>query len=129
MPTPLIFISTWTVKEGQVEDLESYFQRISQIVDANEPRIIAFNAFLNEAGTEMTSIQVHPDTASMETHMQVLRDAWDESFSHYSELVEGVSVAYYGTPPESALTMDLESGVPIDLKPRHLGGFTRSPGG
>ncbi len=128
MPTPLIFVSTYKVKEGKVKELEAYFERISQIVEAREPQLIAFNAFLSEDGTEMTSVQVHPDTASMETHMQVLREVWDESFSEYAEhLEEGLGVAYYGTPAESALAMDKEAGVPIDVKPRHLGGFTRSP--
>ncbi len=130
MPAPLIFIATYKVREDRVEDLERFFKRIAGLVEAKEPQIIAFNGFLNEDGTEMTSIQVHPDTESMETHMQVLRDAWDESFAGYTEVLEeGVSVAYYGTPAESALAMDQESGVPIDLKPRHLGGFTRSPSG
>lgn len=130
MATPLIFVSTYKVKEGKVEKLEDYFERVSRLVEVREPQIIAFNAFLSEDGTEMTTIQVHPDTASMDTHMQVLREMWDESFAEYADyLEEGVSVAYYGTPAESALAMDREAGVAIDLKPRHLGGFTRSPMG
>ncbi|MDX1469841.1 MAG: hypothetical protein R3258_10925, partial [Acidimicrobiia bacterium] len=76
MPTPLIFVSSYKVKEGKVEELEAYFERMSQIVEAREPQLIAFNAFLSEDGTEMTSVQVHPDTASMETHMEVLGEVW-----------------------------------------------------
>lgn len=130
MPTPLIFVSTYKVKADKVEELKDYIERISDVVEAEEPQIIAFNAFLNDDGTEMTSVQVHPDTASMETHMEVLREAWDGMFARYTEfLEEGVSVAYYGTPAESALAMDRASGVPIDLKPRHLGGFTRATPG
>lgn len=128
MPTPLIFVATFRVKEGKVKELKDYYERVSQLVEAREPQLIAFNAFLSEDGTEMTSIQVHPDTESMETHMQVLSELWDESFAEYAEyLEEGLGVAYYGTPAESALAMDREAGVPIDLKPQHLGGFTRSP--
>ena len=41
----------------------------------------------------MTGIQVHPDTESMEFHMQVLKDNWDESFSEYGELLEVISIA------------------------------------
>jgi hypothetical protein len=40
--------------------------------------MIAFHGFVNDDGTEMTIIQVHPDTASMDFHMQVLTDKLDE---------------------------------------------------
>ena len=39
-----------------------------------EPRVIAFNIYVNDEGTEVTGVQVHPDAASMEFHMQVLRE-------------------------------------------------------
>lgn len=39
----------------------------------------------------MTSIQVHPDTDSMEFHMQVLKDNWDALFSEYGEMLEGTT--------------------------------------
>jgi hypothetical protein len=126
MSKPLIVVSTFRVKEGKAAELKSYYQSIADIVAANEPQIIAFYGFLNEAATEMTSIQVHPDTASMDFHMQVLRDNWDESFSRYSELVEAISVDYYGTPPPSALDMDLQREYRLGLKPRHLAGFVRT---
>lgn len=126
MAKPLIVISTFKVKEGKAAELISYYQSIAAIVAANEPQIIAFYGFLNEAATEMTSIQVHPDTASMDFHMQVLRENWDESFSQYSQLVEAISVDYYGTPPESALDMDLQREYRLGLKPLHIAGFARS---
>jgi hypothetical protein len=129
MSAPLIVISTFRVKEGKLQELQRYYQKILDIVETNEPQLIAFHGFLNEDGTEMTSIQVHPDTSSMDFHMQVLRDNWDESFSEYSQMVEGIGIEYYGTPPESALEMDVQSEMGLGLKPLHIAGFTRSAGG
>ena len=131
MSKPLIFISTFRVKEGKREQLEQIYKKIVAIVEDKEPQIIAFNAFLNEEGTEMTSIQVHPDPTSMDFHMEVLRENWDESLSEYSQLIEpdGVRVEYYGTPPASALEMDIQAGVEPILKPRHIAGFTRAATG
>lgn len=60
MAEPLIFISKWKVKEGKLEDLMRYYKEILKIVEANEPPLIAFHGFVNEDGTEMTSIQIHP---------------------------------------------------------------------
>jgi len=128
MGEPLIVITKSTIKEGRERDIAKWHQRIDNIVERNEPQIIAFHAFLNEDATEMTSIQVHPDAASMELHMQVLGENWDESFSDYAQLLNILSVEYYGNPAASAVSMDRERGLAVTVHPRHLGGFTRSPG-
>ncbi len=51
---------------------------------------------INEDETKYTNIQVHPDPTSMEIHMQVLNDNWDETFSRYGDNVEGIKVECYG---------------------------------
>ncbi|MEX0826170.1 MAG: hypothetical protein WD184_05410 [Acidimicrobiia bacterium] len=125
MAEPLVFISTWRIAEGRVADLEAYYRRVVEIVEAKEPQIIAFHGFLDEDGTEFTSIQVHPDADSMEFHMTVLRENWEESFAQFGEWAESTGVQYLGTPPESARVMDRQLNSPVTVKPRHLGGFTR----
>jgi hypothetical protein len=127
MGEPLIVITKSTINEGRERDIAKWHQRIDSIVERNEPQIIAFHAFLNEDATEMTSIQVHPDAASMELHMQVLGENWDESFSDFAQLLKIQSVEYYGNPAASAVRMDRERGLAVTVHPRHLGGFTRSP--
>lgn len=103
MTEPLFVLSTFKVKEGRVDDVKKHYRRILDIIEPNEPQLIAFHGFLSEDETEMTSIQVHPDTDSMEFHMQVLKDNWDALFSEYGEMLEGIRIEYYGTPPQSAL--------------------------
>lgn len=129
MSIPLIIVSTFRVKEGKLEDLKRYYAMVSEIVKVNEPQIIAFYGFLNQDATQMTSIQVHPDTASMDFHMQVLRQNWDESFSNYSQMVESLKVEYFGTPPESALKMDMAGNYDLHINPNPIGGFIRSKAG
>lgn len=126
MSEPLIYISKYRVKEGKRKQFEEFYKKVFAIVEANEPQFIAFHAFLNEDGTEMTNIQVHPDTASMDFHMQVLRENWDESFSEFSQMLDIVSVEYFGTPPASALEMDLQLDLSPNLNPLHIAGFTRT---
>jgi hypothetical protein len=36
-----------------------------------EPRIIFYNAYINEDGTQLTVLQAHPDSASVEVHIEV----------------------------------------------------------
>ena len=129
MPEPLILISTFLVKEGKLEELKRYYSKNIEFFKANEPRLIAFHGFLNEDGTEMTSIQVRLDTDSMDFHMKMLTDNWEERFSEYGQLLEVIKGEYYGKPPQSALEMDLQGGFDIRLKPEHIAGFTRSSEG
>jgi hypothetical protein len=126
MSKPLIVISKFRVKQGKLEDLKKYYQKILDIIEANQTQMIAFHGFLNEDGTEMTSIQIHPNTGSMEYHMQVLRENWDESFSQYTQMVVGTTIDYYGDPPESALAMNEQSKQVLTVHPVHIAGFTHT---
>ena len=54
------------------------------LVEANEPRLIAFHIFVNEDGTQATTIQVHPDAASMAFHMQVIGQKISERMRSWS---------------------------------------------
>ena len=127
MSVPLILISKFKVKEGKANDLKAYYKRLVQLVAENEPQFIAFHGFMNEDETEMTSVQVHADVTSMDFHMQVINDNWDE-ISQFSDMVDAVSTAYYGEAPQSALSLseDILSERNIILQPLHLDGFTRS---
>ena len=127
MAAPFILVSTFKVKEGSLEDLQDYFRTITELIQAKEPRFIAFHGFVSEDGTEMTSVQIHPDVASMEFHLQVLRDNWEETFSRYATLLEGIQVDYYGAmPPQAALELSRQAGSDVGIKPVHVGGFTRA---
>jgi hypothetical protein len=71
MSEPFIFIGTHTIREGKLEDFKKQWLELLEVVEAKEPRLIAFNAYVNEDGTELTIVQVHPDADSMGFHMQV----------------------------------------------------------
>jgi hypothetical protein len=76
--------------------------------------------------TEVTVVQVHPDADSMLFHMQVARKHIEEGTE---ELLDTRDFQIYGPPNDTVLGMIKElaqSGVPLIVKPNHLGGFTRS---
>jgi hypothetical protein len=62
MSQPFISIATLRIKEGKLDDFTRSYREVVETVKEHEPRIIAFHGFVNEDGTEMTIIQVHPDT-------------------------------------------------------------------
>ena len=130
MSEPFIFIGTHTIREGKLEDFKKQWRELLDVVEAKEPRLIAFNAYVNEDGTELTVVQVHPDADSMLFHMQVARDHISEAYQSVLEKTQRIDV--YGKPSDTALEMIRQlagSEVPLSVKANHLGGFTRSSAG
>jgi hypothetical protein len=126
MSEPFIFIATNRLKEGKLEAERQRVPGLIDFVEANEPRLIAFNEYANEEGTEVAVVQVHPDAASFEFHMGVVRERAQRAYAETLDATTGIQV--YGTPSDPLLEMlrqQAGSGVPLSIRPHHLGGFTR----
>jgi hypothetical protein len=104
MPGPFIFIATNRLR----------------------PRLIAFNEYANEEGTEVAVVQIHPDADSMLSHMELIAE---RAASAYAETIEATtSIQVFGAPGAAVADMlrgQAGAGVPIGVKPHFLGGFTR----
>lgn len=123
MSEPLIFIFTVSIKEGKLDGYETFLKKLGEFLQANEPRLIAQEVYVNEDGTEATAVLVQPDADSMEFHLQLLAD-WS-----YEEFLDTKSIEVYGKLSDALLAMFsqyAEWGVPVTFK-RHLSGFNRFP--
>ena len=130
MPEPFIFVGTHRLREGKLEDFQEAFAALVGVVEANEPQMIAFNGYVNEGGTEVTVVQVHPDVASMQTHMQVVHQHITDAYLNL--LQETTSIQVFGDLNDEARAMMQQlagPAVPLHVKPGGLGGFTRSNAG
>jgi hypothetical protein len=131
----LIYISTWRIKEGRFEDFKQFTRKMVEIYRKNEPQLIAFNIFLNEEETEMTSIQIHPNADSMDFHMKEVNRALGEEMNDWVEradFIEPKHLEIYGNPSVGLLKADqpfVDSGIARSIKPLRLAGFTRSMAG
>jgi len=74
MSGPFIFIATNRLREGRFGAEQQRVPGLSSFIEANEPRLIAFNEYVNEDHSEVTVVQVHPDAASLEFHMGLIGD-------------------------------------------------------
>ena len=81
MSSPFIFIATNRLKPGRLERERNRVPGLVEFIEASEPRMIAFNEFVNEAGDEATVVQFHPDAASMEAHMEIVRERAQEAYA------------------------------------------------
>ncbi len=126
-PPPFIFIATNRLKPGRLEAERARVPGLVEFIEANEPRLIAFNEYVDETGTEVTVVQVHPDAASMEAHMQIVAEC---ARAAYGDTLDAtVRVQVFGQPSEAileTLRQQAGQGVEIDVNGEHLGGFTRS---
>jgi hypothetical protein len=121
---PFIFIATNTVREGMHSDERRRAPEWAAFIRSHEPRLIAFHEYLSEDGTEVEFVQIHPDAASFEHHLEVVGSARD---SFRGTLEATTAIRIYGTPTErilAALRRSVGSDVPIRILPGHLGGFS-----
>jgi hypothetical protein len=128
MAGPFIFISQSRVKEGRLDDFKSGLREMAEFVKANEPRVIAFGAYLNDDGTEATGVQIHPDADSMAFHMQVAF----ERIMEFDQCLDTQSIEVYGVPNDAVLGMmkqisdQFESDMSLRVRTNPAGGFTRA---
>lgn len=130
MPGPLIFIATNRLREGRFGAEQERVPELSRFVEENEPRLIAFNEYVNEVLSEVAVVQVHPDAASLDYHLTVIGDRAREAYAQTLETTTRLQV--FGIPTGNTLQMLDQlagSGIPLSIYPHHLGGFTRLPDG
>jgi hypothetical protein len=95
----ILYVDTSDVREGAIDELKPALERLAEFVEANEPRLIAYNVYFSDDGTRMTVASVHPDSASLEYHMEVAGPL----FREFVELVTLSSIHIYGEPTDRVL--------------------------
>jgi hypothetical protein len=50
----ILYVDTSEVREGALEELKPAIKELVDFVEANEPRLIAYNVYLSDDGTTMT---------------------------------------------------------------------------
>jgi len=125
MTEPFIFIGTYKIKEGKLKDFKRYWRQFVDFVEESEPRLIAFNAYVDDDGSEVSVVQVHPDAESMEFHVKLIREHVEHAAWEF--LGDTVSTHIFGAVSDSGLeTMRQMGSSGFNFKPHGIGGFTRS---
>jgi hypothetical protein len=126
MTGPFIFIATNRLKPGKLDSEQKRLPDLIDFIQANEPRLRAFNEYANEDGSEVAVVQVHPDVDSMVVHLELIAE---RAAAAYADTIDATtSIQVFGTPGGTVtdvLRRQAGAGVPLSIKPHHLGGFTR----
>jgi hypothetical protein len=81
MSEPFIFIGSYQIKPGHLEEARHRLSDVTTLVEQREPRLRSFHFYLDQARERVIGVQIHPDAESMATHMAVIANhlatAWD----------------------------------------------------
>jgi hypothetical protein len=98
-PEPIVYIDRSKVREGSLDELKEGVSRLAAFIEAREPQLIAYGFYLDEQAATMTVVAVHPDSASLELHM----DVGTAEFRKLAHLLTLTAIECYGRPSERAL--------------------------
>jgi hypothetical protein len=96
---PILYIDISDIRPGKLETVKVLMSDLVAFAEANEPQLIAYDFFIDETASTMTCVVLHPDSASMEFHMEI---GW-EKFRAFSEHIEQRSIDVYGEASESVI--------------------------
>jgi hypothetical protein len=123
MAEELIFVGTYAIPEGVFDAFDVANEEMRDFVEANEPRLISWHTYVNEQHSEATTIMVHPDSASLEFHLQVA----SSKIQGGVQMVQTRRIELYGDVSERLLEQlrrisAISGDWPVTVK-SHLHGF------
>ena len=99
MREPILYIDVSHIRPGKLGTVKTLIADLVAFAETNEPRLVAYHFFIDEQEQLMTCFAVHPDSASMEFHMNI---GW-EKFRAFSEHIEQRSIDVYGDASENVI--------------------------
>ncbi len=99
MSQPLVYVDCSEVRDGALEQLKEAIRALADFIEENEPQLISYAAYFSEDGRQITVMHVHPDSASLDYHMDVA----GPRFGRFADLLTLSSIHIYGEPSDKAL--------------------------
>ena len=96
---PIVYIDHSDIREDSFEELKAGIRRVVDFIEAREPQLITYGFYLDEDAAKMTVVAVHPDSGSLELHM----DIGGEEFRKLAHLLTLTAIECYGRPSERAI--------------------------
>jgi hypothetical protein len=99
MDQPIIYIDVSKILDGKVDELRTALIELVEFVNVNESLPFAYNFYFNQDNTQMTLIQIHPNSGSLELHLQIAGTL----FQKFSKLIKMESIDLYGNVSDKIL--------------------------
>jgi hypothetical protein len=117
-----IFINTYTIKPGKEEAYKTAHQKVADLVEAKEPKMLYFALHTSEDGSEATTVQVHADADNFGHHMSLVEDHVRAAHEYVD--YANAAIRIFGSPTAAILEQMRQlagSGVSVTVSPATLG--------
>src|SRR6266508_2167988 len=122
MAEPFIFINTYTIKPGKEEAYKTAHQKVADLVQAKELKMLYFALYTSEDGSEATTVQVHADAENFGYHMSWVEDHVRAAHEYLDS--SNTAIRIFGSPTAEILDQMRQlagSGVSVTVSPPTLG--------
>jgi hypothetical protein len=96
---PILYIDVSDIRPGKLDTVKALVTDLVAFAEANEPQLLGYDFFVDEVEETLTCVALHPDSASMEFHMDV---GWAK-FRAFSEHIDQRSIDVYGEASENVI--------------------------
>ena len=100
-PNAIVYVDRSEIRAGAIDELRAGVRNLVEFVEAHEPQLIAYAFHFDVDAGEMTVVAVHPDSASLELHIEVAGGEF-RKLAHFLTLQE---IRIYGHPSDRALAL------------------------
>lgn len=117
MYEPIVYIDRSRIRPGRIDDVRRRTAELVEFIDEREPQLLLYGFYIDDDAHRMTVIAIHPDAASVESHL----DVGGEAFRGFADVIEMEAIEVYGEPSDRMLEQ-------LESKARALGGEAVSVG-
>jgi hypothetical protein len=125
MPEPIVFISHFRVKGGQLDAIRDLATETTERLRVDKPRTVLFLSFLDESAGTLSFLHAFADAESMDLHFE----GADQRAQTAYQFVEPMGWELYGRPSDAAADALRRAadgaGVPLTVQPVFMAGFLR----
>lgn len=97
----VVYVDHSEVDLSRVDELKEAIPRVVSFIEAEEPQLIAYGFHLDDVRGRMDVTAVHPDSASLELHLTVGREA----FRTLGDMITLTGIEIYGSITERVRTL------------------------
>jgi hypothetical protein len=95
----IVYIDHSDIRADSIDELKAGVRGLVEFIRSREPQLIGYGFYIDEAGARMTVVAIHPDSASLELHL----DVGGAEFRKLAHLLTLTEIECYGEPSAKAL--------------------------
>jgi hypothetical protein len=95
---PILYLDRSTITSDAIDELRAAAAELVEFVESREPRLLCYGFVVDADAGEMTVVAVHPDSASLELHLEL----GGPRFAAIGRYIRLRSIEVFGQPSRRA---------------------------